>query len=214
MQLFLLGRTGSVNITDPVILGLTRTFFPPLVGWAIAAGCLALLAAQTYRRRKSRADLGLSVPSMVMDCVRLGLLGAVMVAVILIFSANRGVPLSVLILVGAVAIMDVVCRRTVFGRRLFAVGANAQSAERVGISVRATIVGAFVLAGTFAALGGTSLFGGRGSAWSALLGALVIESVSNGMDLLALESSVKLMITGVVLVAAVIIDAMTRRSQE
>ncbi len=57
---------------------------------------------------------------------------------------------------------------------------------------------------------GTSLFGGRGSVWSALLGATVIGSIANGMNLLALESSVKLMITGGVLLAAVIIDAVAR----
>ena len=63
-------------------------------------------------------------------------------------------------------------------------------------------------------IGGTSLFGGRGSVWSALLGALVIGSISNGMDLLALASSVKFMVTGGVLAAAVIVDALARRSRQ
>ena len=60
-------------------------------------------------------------------------------------------------------------------------------------------------------IAGTSLFGGRGSVWHALLGALVIASISNGMDLLALESSVKFMVTGAVLLAAVTIDAIGRQ---
>jgi len=63
-------------------------------------------------------------------------------------------------------------------------------------------------------IAGTSLFGGRGSVWSALLGALVIGSISNGMDLLALDSSVKFMVTGAVLLAAVIVDAVARRSRQ
>jgi D-xylose transport system permease protein len=63
-------------------------------------------------------------------------------------------------------------------------------------------------------IAGTSLFGGRGFVWSALLGALVIQSISNGMDLLALESDVKFMITGAVLLAAVTIDAATRLRRE
>ncbi len=50
--------------------------------------------------------------------------------------------------------------------------------------------------------------------WSALLGALVIGSISNGMDLLALESSVKFMVTGGVLLAAVIVDALARRQRQ
>ena len=64
-----------------------------------------------------------------------------------------------------------------------------------------------------AVIGGTSLFGGRGSAYSALLGILVIQSISNGLDLLAVESNVKFMVTGAVLLLAVIIDSLSRRSR-
>ncbi len=60
-------------------------------------------------------------------------------------------------------------------------------------------------------IAGTSLFGGRGYVWSALLGAVVIGSISNGMDLLALDSDIKFMITGAVLLGAVTIDALTNR---
>jgi D-xylose transport system permease protein len=65
-----------------------------------------------------------------------------------------------------------------------------------------------------AVIGGTSLFGGRGSVWSALLGALVIGSISNGMDLLSLASPIKFMITGGVLLAAVTIEAISRQRRE
>ena len=65
-----------------------------------------------------------------------------------------------------------------------------------------------------AVIGGTSLFGGRGTVWSALTGALVIGSISNGMDLLALPSSVKFMVTGAALLLAVTMDALTRASRQ
>ena len=64
-----------------------------------------------------------------------------------------------------------------------------------------------------AVVGGTSLFGGRGSVWAALLGIIVIQSISNGMDLLSLQPSIKFMITGGVLLTAVTIDAVLRRGQ-
>lgn len=64
-----------------------------------------------------------------------------------------------------------------------------------------------------AVIGGTSLFGGRGSAFSALLGVLVVMSISNGLAILNLESSIRFMITGGVLVLAVIIDSLSRRSR-
>lgn len=62
-----------------------------------------------------------------------------------------------------------------------------------------------------AVIGGTSLFGGRGSAYSALLGIVVIQSISNGLDLLNLNSSIRFIITGLVTLLAVIIDSTTRR---
>jgi D-xylose transport system permease protein len=65
-----------------------------------------------------------------------------------------------------------------------------------------------------AVIGGTSLFGGRGSAYSALLGILVIQSITNGMLLLNLGTDVRFMITGGVLLAAVTVDAVARRGRE
>ncbi|WP_209015017.1 sugar ABC transporter permease [Roseibium limicola] len=64
-----------------------------------------------------------------------------------------------------------------------------------------------------AVIGGTSLFGGRGSAWSALLGIIVIQSISNGLTLLNMSSSLRYMITGCVLAIAVIVDSLARQSR-
>jgi D-xylose transport system permease protein len=65
-----------------------------------------------------------------------------------------------------------------------------------------------------AVIGGTSLFGGVGFVMSALLGALIIASVENGMGLLGLPSGVKFVVNGLVLLAAVLVDALSRRSRE
>ena len=64
-----------------------------------------------------------------------------------------------------------------------------------------------------AVIGGTSLFGGRGSAWSALLGILVITAITSGLNLLSLDASVRYIITGAVLLLAVIVDSLSRRSR-
>jgi D-xylose transport system permease protein len=64
-----------------------------------------------------------------------------------------------------------------------------------------------------AVIGGTSLFGGRGSTWSALLGALVIGSIQSGMNIEGLTNAIQFMITGAVLLAAVVIDSLARRTQ-
>jgi D-xylose transport system permease protein len=65
-----------------------------------------------------------------------------------------------------------------------------------------------------AVIGGTSLFGGRGKIWSALLGILVIQSIQQGLNLLGMASEIQYMITGAVLLAAVVIDSVSRRTQK
>ncbi|MFS0866941.1 sugar ABC transporter permease [Microbacterium sp. 179-B 1A2 NHS] len=65
-----------------------------------------------------------------------------------------------------------------------------------------------------AIIGGASLFGGRGSAFAALLGVIVIQAISSGLTLVNLSSAVQFMVTGVVLVFAVALDAVTRRARE
>lgn len=65
-----------------------------------------------------------------------------------------------------------------------------------------------------AVIGGTSLFGGRGNAYSALLGGLVLGAIASGLFLLQMDTSVRFMITAVVLLIAVILDALARRSRK
>lgn len=86
--------------------------------------------------------------------------------------------------------------------RLLAVNQSSGGSDLLLLSIAGPVVA------------GVSLFGGRGTAWAALLGALVIGSISNGMDLLALQSSVKFMVTGGVLLAAVSLDAIARQRRQ
>jgi D-xylose transport system permease protein len=86
--------------------------------------------------------------------------------------------------------------------RLLAVNQNSGGNELLLLAIAGPVIA------------GTSLFGGRGSVWTALLGALVIGSISNGMDLLALSSAVKFMVTGGVLLLAVLVDAIARNQRQ
>jgi D-xylose transport system permease protein len=94
-----------------------------------------------------------------------------------------------------------------------AIGGLIQT-SRLGASSLAVDPGPLTLEAIAAAvIGGTSLFGGRGSVWAALLGALVIGSVTNGLDLQTQPSYVKLMVEGAILLAAVTLDAVARRGR-
>ncbi len=107
-------------------------------------------------------------------------------------------------------------RVTVFaiGGSMAAIGGIMQASRLLAVNQGSGGNDLLLLAIAGPVIAGTSLFGGRGSVWSALLGALVIGSISNGMDLLALESSVKFMVTGGVLLLAVIVDALARRQRQ
>ena len=64
-----------------------------------------------------------------------------------------------------------------------------------------------------AVIGGTSLFGGRGSAFAAVLGIIVIQAISSGLTLMNLDSSIRYMVTGAVVLIAVSLDALARKSR-
>lgn len=96
----------------------------------------------------------------------------------------------------------------------FAAAGGVLSAARLASASRQAGTGDVNLNAIAAAvIGGTSLFGGRGSAYSALLGVIVIQAISNGLTLLNLSSSLRYMITGGVLAIAVIVDSLARRSR-
>ena len=243
--LYVLGDTGTLNINDGKITGLTGTFYDDPTGWGIAVIAIAGYAGVTLWGWRTRVKAGLADQALAPLVFRIAVLAVAVLGAVWVFNDDRGVPLAVLILMGFVLGMQFLVGRTRFGRHVFAVGGNAEAARRAGINVNRIRVIVFSIAGAMAAIGGilaasrllavnqssgaadllllaiagpviagTSLFGGRGSVWSALLGALIIGSISNGMDLLALESSVKFMVTGGVLLAAVIVDALARRQRQ
>ncbi|MEZ0285080.1 MAG: sugar ABC transporter permease [Thermoleophilia bacterium] len=245
LLLYVLGDTGTINLTDSQIIDLANTFYSDYVGWIIAIVLLVpyvLLTLNGYRRRLAA---GLDTGPPILLALRMAVVIAGVIVAVLIFNADRGVPLAVLIFIGIVILVDFVLRHTAFGRHVYAVGGNAEAARRAGISLSRIRLIVFASCSTLAAaggvllasrlfavnqgsggsdlllnaiaaavIGGVSLFGGRGTAWAALLGALVIGSISNGMDLMALDSDIKFMVTGAVLLLAVTVDATARRGRQ
>jgi D-xylose transport system permease protein len=243
LMLYLLGRGGTINLPfDHGIATLSGTWLPAWLGWVIVVVIAATHLAAMVVTRMRRAAAGLRVTAVPWMLVRSGALLALLAAAVAVLNSDRGVPLTLAIFGGLVVLLDLVLRRTVFGRRMYAVGGNAEAARRAGINVTGVRIMAFVAASVLgglggilaasrlaavnqssggsdillmaiaaAVIGGTSLFGGRGRAYAALLGILVIQSIRNGMDLLSVDSSVRLMVTGGVLAVAVAVDSLARR---
>jgi D-xylose transport system permease protein len=252
--LYVLGSTGTVNLSDPLIVGVSNNLLPVTAGWTLSILFIAAYAFSQIRERAVRMEIGVPGQSAAMLIGRIMLVASVILGTIGLMSVDRnpshtvpivGVPTAVIFLIGFILIFDYITRRTKFGRYIYAVGGNAEAARRAGINVVRIKIIVFILSSTMAAcggilagsrlyavnqssgsgdvllnaiaaavIGGTSLFGGRGRVWSALLGALMIGAIANGMDLLALASSIRFMVTGGVLLIAVTLDAYTRARRE
>lgn len=153
----------------------------------------------------------------------------------------RGIPVPVLILIAVVIVMNIVSKMTRFGRYVFAMGGSPEAAELSGINVKKTTMMIFALMGVLCAIaavittarlnagansmgmlselsviaaaviGGTSLAGGIGSIIGAILGAVVMQSLENGMVLMGVSSALRQVIIGLVLIAAVWFDTLYRK---
>jgi D-xylose transport system permease protein len=156
-------------------------------------------------------------------------------------NAYEGIPLPVLLVLVLAAAFSVMADHTPFGRRLYAIGGNREAAFYSGIDISRHLVGVFTLMGLMAGvagvvltarvgaatadagrmmeldaiaaavIGGTSLLGGQGTVWGALLGALVMASLDNGMSLMNTEAFWQPIIKGLILVTAVGADLAARR---
>ncbi|WP_083259532.1 sugar ABC transporter permease [Cellulosimicrobium cellulans] len=249
VQLVVLGPNGSINL--PFESWLVRTvqqgFLPTPVAWALVVAVVVGYAALHALDHVRRVRAGLRGPGTGIGWIaaRTAVLAAVLVATVAYLGTARGVGYTVVLFVALVVVVDVLLRRTRWGRSVRAVGGDRRSALLAGVAVRRTVVSCFVACSTFAALGGvlaagrlaaanqgtgaadtyltaiaaaviggTSLFGGRGSAWSALLGVLVIQSIANGLTLLNLDTATRYIATGAVLLLAIVVDMLIRGRRE
>jgi D-xylose transport system permease protein len=244
LQLYVLGSTGTINISDASITFLARDFLPEAVGWVVALVVLAVYGLVRLAERRRRTAAGLPASPLWLVATKVGGMAVLVLGSVAFLNRDRGFPVALLILLTLVVVFDVLTRRTRWGRHVFAVGGNAEAARRAGINITGIRISVFAIASTLAAfggvilaarllavnqssgggdllleviaaavIGGTSLFGGRGTVWGALFGALVIQSITNGINLMGYSSSIRFMVTGAVLLLAVTVDAISRRSR-
>ncbi|UFS55575.1 ABC transporter permease [Comamonadaceae bacterium M7527] len=151
-----------------------------------------------------------------------------------------GIPMPIWITAAYFMIMAFTLSSTKLGRYVYAMGSNEMGARQVGINIRRYKLGVYVISGLSCALaamvlmgrmdsssgkmaqmfeldaiaavilGGTSLFGGRGSIWGSLLGAILITMIRNGMNLLEVSQFKQMMAIGAVVIIAVWIDVLRR----
>lgn len=212
------------------------TFF--LMVLILVVYVVASIRAQASRRRKAYAvqPTGRFLLGLLLVCAAIAAIFGIMIS-------YRGVPYAILITLAIMLIFTFVTNNTVFGRQLYAIGGNSEAARLSGINIKkrifmiyiimagliaiaafvytARLGGASTLSGpgmeldviAAAFIGGTSVYGGIGTIPGAVVGALVMSSIDNGMSLMDLPNATQFMVKGLILLAAVWFDISTRTAK-
>lgn len=244
LTLTTLGTQKNLSMSDTFAFDFASFYFPAI--WAYVFGAIAIIGfggGIIYSKMRRHRE-GLSAPSWTSVIVRIVLLAAIVFGFLILVNQDFGLAMPFFLMIVIAIIIDLVLRKTRYGRSIYAVGGKVEAARRAGIRVTWVRISVFMAAGVLAALfgfiktgvttnagstlvstqdllnaiaaaviGGTSLFGGRGTAWAAVLGALVVGAINNGLYLIGFNSDAQQIITALVLLTAVVIDALSRRGQ-
>jgi len=233
----------TIPLEDNWIAKIGSTYLSHEMGWVVAAVLFGGIHFLGLKDRRSRKHHALPVEGVIWFLVKTLMQAGAIFGFVFLMNAYEGIPVPVLIMLALMILFHFVSRNMVFGRHVYAVGGSPEAAKLSGISIHKTVIGVFVLMSLMSVvasliltsrvgsaspdagqlleldaiaacvIGGTSLMGGRGSIPGALLGALVMESLSNGMSMANLDSFWQYIVKGTVLVVAVGFDVGTQRSK-
>jgi D-xylose transport system permease protein len=235
------GKTIPAN--QPLFSYIAQGYLPPAGGWIVAAAITALLFILMFNGRQRKVKYSFVLPPLYQDLLKTALLAAVVIGYVAYVNEYSGVQLPVLLLAIIAVIVAYVSNNTKFGRYTYAIGGNREAARLSGISIRGNTFAIFVLMGflcgvsgvimasyvgygTIAAgtgyelfaiaaciLGGTSTLGGVGTIFGAMIGSLIIASLTNGLQIMNVQASWQYVVSGVVLVVAVYVDMVLKRNK-
>lgn len=201
---------------------------------------IILFIVSEFNTRKKKLAYGFEVLPMDMFILKLVFISVIVGGIIWILAGYRGLSWTAVVVLIVVGVYYFVTTQTVLGRHIYAVGGNPEAAELSGISVKRIIYVVFGSMGMLSALagilytarlqsatttagtlfeldaiaaayvGGVSAAGGVGKVIGSLIGALVMMSLTSGMNLMGIGISYQYIVRGLVLVAAVIFDVATR----
>ncbi|AGK47956.1 branched-chain amino acid transport system / permease component family protein [Burkholderia thailandensis MSMB121] len=218
-------------------------YLPRAAGDALALLLFALVALLVVRQRGNRRRYRLAVAPPWQDAAKIAGVGAVLFAFVATLDRYGGIPVPVLLLLALLGAFSWIATQTVFGRRIYAVGSNLEATRLSGVDTDRVKLAIFALMGLMCAfaglvntarlaagspsagtmgeldaiaacfIGGTSMRGGSGTVHGALIGALVMASLDNGMSMLDVDAYWQMIVKGAVLVLAVWIDVVSRSNR-
>ncbi len=230
----------TVAPISPEFEQLGQAYLPPGWGVALGLVLVVLAGVLSWHQRVTLARHKLPVLALWRSVGRVAIIAAVVAGFIAVLNSYEGIPLPVLVLLVLLGVFSYIAHQTVFGRRIYAVGSNMEATRLSGINVRAVKLWIFGLMGLMCALagllntsrlaagspsagisgeldviaacfiGGTSMRGGAGTVHGALVGALVMASLDNGMSMLDVDAYWQMIVKGGILTLAVWLDVATR----
>lgn len=231
----------TIPVSDKVLALLGNAYFAQGFGMVLGVLAIGLIVWSTLRKRRSRQKYGFEVSPFAVDVIKMAALSLLVVAFVMVMNAYKGIPFPIIFVIVLAAIFFFLSTKTTFGRHIYAIGGNLEAARLSGINIRRKTMFVFLLSGLLASIasivltsrlasatitagnmaemdaiaacviGGTSLMGGAGTVLGALIGALVMTSLDNGMSLMGLESFWQYVVKGSILVFAVWLDISNRR---
>jgi len=235
------GKTIPSN--QPLFSKIGQGYLPDWAGWILAGLVVLLLFYMMFSSRRRKVKFGFEVPSFTLDLAKTIFFCLLVVGFVFYVNRYSGVSNPVLILAVFVVIVSYVSNNTRFGRYAYAIGGNREAARLSGININKNIFMIFVLMGflcgvsgivmasylgygTIAAgtgyelyaiaaciLGGTSTLGGVGTISGAMIGALIMASLTNGLQIMNVPSSWQYVLNGAVLVVAVLADVYLKKNR-
>lgn len=235
------GKT-IVPIEDSFRL-IAQGYLPENVGLGLGIGAIAVLFFMVFRNRALRKTYGFTEKPLSVDLLKATFFSAIILLFVLVMNSYRGIPNPVLLMGVVALIFTYITNNTKLGRHAYALGGNLEATKLSGINIRRNVFTIFVLMGALCGvsgvvltgyvaagttsggvnyeleaiaacvIGGTSLMGGEGRIFGALVGSLIMASLLNGMSVMNMPIFWQFIIRGLVLILAVYVDVLSKKKK-
>ena len=231
----------TIGPTNDSFKAIGQGYLPMWLGIAVTVIVVAAVIIGELKKRNSKKKNGLNPGNTAWFITRLVLTVSAILVFFGIMLSYKGIPVAIMVVLVLAVILNYIGEHTPFGRHIYAIGGNNDAARFSGINIRKTLFSLYAGMGVITAvagviftarlnsgspaagvnfemdaiasaiIGGTSTVGGEGRIFGALIGALVMTSIDNGMSLLNLDVTFQYIIKGLVLLAAVAVDVANRK---
>ncbi|MFC5449875.1 sugar ABC transporter permease [Paenibacillus aestuarii] len=236
-------KSMTIPVSDPIFSLMGNAYFTKGFGLMLGLITIVVIVWSTFKKRSSRLKYGFTVAPIGADLIKMIGLSLLVIAFILVVNSYKGIPFPIIFVLVLAIIFSFIATKTTFGRHIYAIGGNMEATRLSGINIKFKTMIVFVCSGLLGAIasivltsrlssatisagnmaemdaiaacviGGTSLMGGSGKVTGAILGALVMTSLDNGMSLMGLESFWQYLVKGGILVFAVWLDISNRNKK-